>query len=115
MSETALVLLSGALAALFALATGVLGVYASRARSGIPYGAPTVLLGKRVRKDKQTWDSSHLKASPLLWTATIVALIQTVTFAIGVFKPSLLSLGYIVTLAVAGVLLIGGLLYLAGR
>ncbi len=115
MSETSLVILSGILAALFAAAVGALGIYASRAKSGIPYGTPSILLGKKMRKDRATWDAAHRKASPLLWTATAVALTQTATFAVGVFNPALLSLGYLITLAVVGLVLIAGLLYLAGR
>lgn len=115
MSGSSLSLLAGILAVAFALVAGALGVYASRAKDGIPYGKPSVLPGRKVRADQKTWDEVHRKAAPLLWTSSAIAGIQALALAVGVLNPQLLSLGYILTLTGVGAVLILALLYLAGR
>lgn len=102
------------LAVVFGLATGLLAVYAAKANQ-VQFGRPSPLIGRKMRGNWQRWEHAHRSAPPYLWTASAIALIQTLVFTLGAIKPNLVSGTYLAVLALLGVGLIVALLRLAGR
>ena len=105
-----------AIAVIFGTAAGILGMYAYRsARNEIRFGAPTPLIGSKIRDDKDGWHATHRRAAPYLWASAVIALIQAISLGVLVAYPSLASWGYMIALSVTGAALILLLLALASR
>lgn len=103
-------------AIIFGLATGIFALYAHRANnSTVPYGVLSPLIGRSLRTSQADWESGHRRAVPYLWTAALIALVQTIACAVVVLYPPLLSPGYLIVIIVAGVALLLLLMFLGGR
>ncbi len=104
------------LAVIYAALAGTIGVYAQRcARGQLPFQHRMGLPGSALRRGETGWRRGHAASATLLGTAAIICLIQAMTLALAVSSAGLLSLGYILTIAIVGAVLVGMLLILATR
>ena len=96
-----------AIAVIFGTSAGILGMYAYRAgRNEIRFGAPTPLMGQKVRDDEEGWADAHRRATPYFWAAAVIGLIQAISLGVLAAYPGMLNWGYLVALTVTGVALI---------
>lgn len=105
-----------AFAVLFGVAAGILGIYALRSGKGeVPFGAPSPLIGQKLRENRTVWETTHRRSVPYLWTAAVVCFIQMVSLWVMFAYPSLMTAGYLAAVVITGVILVLLLLFLGGR